>query len=636
MALCREAHPRSGSDWAETQHDAEIQCGYPPREYDGRDFVPEPGSEAYQKTLERAAPPENWLKKVADLARAAGAAGFTARLAHVLRSANLSGIGSLNRKAPNREILQALIWSVAALTDPEIIDALRQLATWSVEHNTAQAKTIGIAMAFVASEHAAAALRMIELGAKRPSPRSRFGRYASHVERKIGITPEDSAERFVPTFALDTSGTRKADFGGSGSIELRLENSEAVLRYYNGAGKQVAAVPAAIKREHSEAVQELRVAAKGLAQLIINQRNRLESMYLAQRRWDFQTWQTRYLNHPVLGNLAKRLIWQVNSVPVSFFEGRASNARGEAVDIPDAAEVQLWHPLGQSTEDVLAWRTRLELLNVTQPFKQAHREVYVVTDAERNTATYSNRFAAHILRQTQFRALTVARLWERPFLGGWDSGDSGIATRKLPCQWRAEFWINGAGEDYGPTGGLLHISTDQVRFFSGDNTEPTHIADVPALIFSEVMRDVDLFVGVASVGNDPTWADGGPGGRYRDYWHHVSFGELNATAKTRKDVLQCLVPKLKIASQCSFDEKFLVVKGLIRTYKIHLGSGNILMAPNDQYLCIVPKQSEPKTGDVFLPFEGDRTLSVIISKAFLLAEDSKIKDSTILNQIRTK
>ena len=29
-------------------------------------------------------------------------------------------------------------------------------------------------------------------------------------------------------------------------------------------------------------------------------------------------------------------------------------------------------------------------------------------------------------------------------------------------------------------------------------------------------------------------------------------------------------------------------KGDLRTYKIHLGSGNILMSPNDQYLCIVP------------------------------------------------
>jgi hypothetical protein len=154
------------------------------------------------------------------------------------------------------------------------------------------------------------------------------------------------------------------------------------------------------------------------------------------------------------------------------------------------------------------------------------------------------------------------------------------------------------------------------------------------LVFSEVMRDVDLFVGVASVGNDPTWSDGGPEGRYREYWRGYAFGDLTATATTRKEVLERLVPRLKIAPVCSIGEKFLVVKGRLRTYKIHLGSGNILMAPNDQYLCIVPKQSAKQPEEVLLPFEGDHTLSVILSKAFLLAEDAGIKDPSITRQIR--
>ena len=71
--------------------------------------------------------------------------------------------------------------------------------------------------------------------------------------------------------------------------------------------------------------------------------------------------------------------------------------------------------------------------------------------------------------------------------------------------------------------------------------------------------------------------------------------------------------------------------GKLRTYKIHLGSANILMEPNDQYLCIVKDVKKGK--GIYLPFEGDHLLSLILSKALLLAEDSKIKDSTILSQI---
>jgi len=59
------------------------------------------------------------------------------------------------------------------------------------------------------------------------------------------------------------------------------------------------------------------------------------------------------------------------------------------------------------------------------------------------------------------------------------------------------------------------------------------------------------------------------------------------------------------------------------------------MEPNDQYLCIVASRGQDaKTKSLFLPFEGDRTLAIILSKAFLLAADKKIKDQTILAQIR--
>jgi len=42
---------------------------------------------------------------------------------------------------------------------------------------------------------------------------------------------------------------------------------------------------------------------------------------------------------------------------------------------------------------------------------------------------------------------------------------------------------------------------------------------------------------------------------------------------------------------------------------------------------------ERSGGRLWLPFEGDRTLSIIISKALLLAADDKITDPVILNQL---
>ena len=49
----------------------------------------------------------------------------------------------------------------------------------------------------------------------------------------------------------------------------------------------------------------------------------------------------------------------------------------------------------------------------------------------------------------------------------------------------------------------------------------------------------------------------------------------------------------------------------------------------------MPKQSAAAgiKEELFLPFEGDHMMSIILSKALLLADDRKIKDETIVRQI---
>lgn len=81
------------------------------------------------------------------------------------------------------------------------------------------------------------------------------------------------------------------------------------------------------------------------------------------------------------------------------------------------------------------------------------------------------------------------------------------------------------------------------------------------------------------------------------------------------------------------EDKFVIVKGKLRTYKIHIGSTNILMEPNKQYLCIVPDRNKQESNNLFIPFEGDTSLSIILSKAILLANDDKITDTRITSQL---
>ncbi|WP_170330082.1 DUF7737 domain-containing protein [Ruegeria arenilitoris] len=80
----------------------------------------------------------------------------------------------------------------------------------------------------------------------------------------------------------------------------------------------------------------------------------------------------------------------------------------------------------------------------------------------------------------------------------------------------------------------------------------------------------------------------------------------------------------------SLDDMHLRVQGKRQAYLIHLGSAAVLLEDSRKHVCIVP-DGKPKK--VALPFEGDATLSTILSKAFLLADDDKITDPVIFNQI---
>jgi Domain of unknown function (DUF4132) len=544
------------------------------------------------------------------------------------------------------ELLRGLVWCCGLKEDADLARAIGKLALSAyrkVPGKGPRLVSLGNACVTALGRMPGLApigqLAVLKVKVKFRPAQKEFEKAFNTAAARENLPRDEIEELAVPTYGLEEVGVLRETLGEY-RAELLVDGSSAAIHWFKDE-KPLKSAPAAGKKDHPEEVKEFQSALKDINTMLPVQRERLDAGFLAQKTWSPGVWRERYLDHPLIGTIARRLIWSFaakgKTVDGIWHDGRIVRADGRELTIAGNATVSLWHPIGRPVDSVLTWREWLEKHEVVQPFKQAHREVYVLTDAERRTGRYSNRFAAHVLRQHQFHALCAARGWtDRLRMGMY--ADYPPAHRELP-QWnlRAEYWVDAVGDDLNQAGVHLYVSTDQVRFYriaTGQKDEPLPLTDIPPLVFSEIMRDVDLFVGVASVGNDPNWADGGPGGQYRDYWQSYSFGELSATAQTRRALLEKLVPRLKIADRCSLSDKFLVVRGDIRTYKIHLGSGNILMAPNDQYLCIVAKQTTAGGERVFLPFEGDATLSVILSKAFLLAADAKITDPTIVSQLK--
>jgi hypothetical protein len=449
--------------------------------------------------------------------------------------------------------------------------------------------------------------------------------------------PEDLAELAVSNYELKDN-TKTITVGDCEAI-LKLEGLKTQIHWRTAAGKEQKSVPTHLKADHAAGIKAAKAEGKAIETTLGAQAKRLEKCWLSQRSWSLANWRSRYANHDLLKSLTNRLIWQLTTdervVSGMLRDDVLCDASGiPLIGIDEAnTRVQLWHPSLASVATVVGWQNYLFAKQTQQPFKQAFREVYLITPAEEATHDHSNRFANHQLRGNTFYSLGKSREWrmsyeEAPIFevpGGKYLAELRINGRVLysDCQTRELIFFR------------LEKGEKATRYGTY-NRKKMPLAEVPAVVLSEVMRDVDLFVAVAGLGFEPELGLQGEGDTLT-YWHRMSFGEGSRTvpSKMRAELLGRLLPMLKIKKQCTLEGNYLRVEGKLRTYKINLGSGNILMEPNDQYLCIVQGQTGTAAKRVWLPFEGgDHTLSLILSKAFLLAADDKIKDQQILGQIK--
>lgn len=546
---------------------------------------------------------------------------------------------------------KGLVWSFCEFSDLQFVETISRVterAFRKIPGVGASSQALGNAglycLAHMPTLHGLANLLRLKQQIRPSKTRKLIQRYLDEASRDREVSLQEIEMLGIPDFEL-TAGKKEVLFGDY-RLHIQIEKIGKVSSIWiKPDGKSQKSVPAAIKNEEDLAkkLKQVKSEIRQIQKQTTTQRDLIDRYFIEDISWKYEDFRDQFIHHGLIQGIASKLIWQVETetgtAEAMLVDGNWEAVTGETLTAPrPGSQVRLWHPVESPPSIVLAWRDRLEALAIQQPLKQAYREVYLLTDAEVNTGTYSNRMAAHIIKQFQFNSLASLRGWEFGLIGAWDHGQDGIARKTLSTYGiEAQYWTQELMDEnaISDSGIYLYLTTDQVRFVQ--NGEAMNLAAVPVRVFSEVMRDVDLFVGVASVGNDPVWRDSGGTQQHRDYWTSYSFGNLSEVAKTRKAMLERLIPRLGIREVAHIEGKFLHIKGHFTTYKIHIGSTNILMKPNDQYLCIVPSRNKTvNTGKVLIPFEGDRGLSIILSKAFLLADDSAITDPTIISQLPKK
>ena len=399
-------------------------------------------------------------------------------------------------------------------------------------------------------------------------------------------------------------------------------------------------------------MKELQGLVKQAKASLAAERDRVDGLLAEQPRWSLFDWCASYVRHPVLRVLGRSLVWNVDlgTETRSGLRGHEPDAfvglDGAPFAAPAEAAIALWHPVAASDTEVAAWRSALFDRRILQPVRQVYRETYRLTPDERGT-DHSTRFAGRLLQYRLFRGLLKRRGWTAPALLVWVDGgaDSAVAVRVFPgfgiqaelrydAVWTKEM-VDGIPGDYQVVvSGRLQFS----RAGGKKAADALALGDVPALVVSEAMRDVDLFVSTSSVALDSDWRDIGDD-ELRLRWHELAFAELVESARVRRDVLERALPELSIADRCTVYERDLVVAGSLATYRVNIGTGQVRVDPQGSLLVLplgLPRARADgaELAQLFLPVEADDTLIAILGTAFLLANDDAIGDEAFLAQLR--
>ncbi len=167
--------------------------------------------------------------------------------------------------------------------------------------------------------------------------------------------------------------------------------------------------------------------------------------------------------------------------------------------------------------------------------------------------------------------------------------------------------------DWFSPGDVEAPTLEYVEFSDRKTGKRLKIKEIPDIVYSEVMRDVDLAVSAAHAGGvDPETS--------------------HSTIEMRKAIVECSLMLFQ-TKNVRLEGNHALIDGKLGQYSVHLGSGVVHQMGNAM-LFVIPVHSQHR-GRIFLPFvDDDPKTAEIVSKILLFAEDEKIKDPNILAQIR--
>ena len=299
----------------------------------------------------------------------------------------------------------------------------------------------------------------------------------------------------------------------------------------------------------------------------------------------------KILEHPVVKAMLSKLVLFNPETQASGFwqDGKLLSAEGTLTPLKAADKLLIAHP--SHLFYAVQWDLYQKYLfdkELKQPFKQVFRELYVPTKDELETNNRSERYQGHQVQPQKTVALLRGRGWTVNY-------EEGLQRVYHKEGFRATIY---AAADWYTPSDVEAPTLEYVVFYNLKDGKEVPMKEINPVIFSEVMRDVDLVVSVAHVGGvDP---------------------EASHSTMQMRGALARESARLFKLSNVEVKERHILVKTEHGDYSLHLGSG--MISKGGLQINVVAVQSQHR-GRVFLPFvDDDPKTAEIISKMKLLSE----------------
>ncbi len=312
------------------------------------------------------------------------------------------------------------LWSIGFLgTEQSATKLLPHLDEWTSNKHFHRASWALDVFRCLGTDGSLTILHRVSQRARRTALRERADEVLSEIAQEREVSRDELEEVVVPECGLDDHGRRSFDFGPRKFTAFLDEELEPMLQSEEGEVRK--SFPSMRQSDNPAMVAEARDAWKLFTRQVREatkvQCVRMERAMIAERRWKPDLFHSVIVDHPLMGELARKLLWgaftrngQLEQTFRISMEREFMGVDDEPIELAGSSRIGVVHPMFLTEEQRNKWGSVFGEYEISPPFPQLDRPIFSVGEEDLESKTFA-RFSGATVDALRLRGRLNARGW---------------------------------------------------------------------------------------------------------------------------------------------------------------------------------------------------------------------------------